>query len=98
MEDDKRWWVYILQSETTGLTYTGVTTNLKRRLRQHNGDLVGGARSTFRGRPWKVLHVEGPLEKRAALQREYAIKGMSREQKLALTPREVCEPLAKRDA
>lgn len=84
VEDEKRWWVYVLQSETIGLTYTGATTNLKRRLRQHNGDLIGGARSTFRGRPWKVLHLEGPMGKIDALQREYEIKGMSRLQKLAL--------------
>lgn len=78
------WWVYVLQSETIGLTYTGATTNLTRRLRQHNGELVGGARFTFRGRPWKVLHLEGPMEKGEALRREYAIKRMSRAQKLAL--------------
>lgn len=84
LEEQKTWWVYVLHSESTGLTYTGATTNLTRRMRQHNGELIGGARFTFRGRPWRVLHVEGPLEKRAALQREYAIKGMSRLQKLAL--------------
>jgi putative endonuclease len=78
------WWVYVLHSETTGLTYTGATTNLTRRMRQHNGELVGGARFTFRGRPWKVLHLEGPMAKVAALQREYAIKQMPRERKLAL--------------
>jgi putative endonuclease len=53
-------------------------------MRQHNGELVGGARSTFRGRPWKVLHLEGPMGKVEAMRREYAIKQMSRAQKLAL--------------
>lgn len=79
------WWVYILQSDKTGLTYTGATTDLRRRLRQHNGEIVGGARSTFRGRPWKVLHLEGPLGKVEALQREFAIKRLSRARKLALS-------------
>jgi putative endonuclease len=84
VEEPKPWWVYVLQSETTALTYTGATTNLARRMRQHNGELVGGARSTFRGRPWKVLHLEGPMGKVEAMRREYAIKQMSRAQKLAL--------------
>lgn len=82
--EQTNWWVYVLHSETTGLTYTGATTNLTRRMRQHNGELVGGARFTFRGRPWKIHHLEGPLVKVEALKREYAIKQMSREQKLAL--------------
>lgn len=83
-----KWFVYILESETTALTYTGATTNFPRRLRQHNGELIGGARSTFRGRPWKLFHLEGPMGKFEALQREYAIKRMSRAKKLALGPPE----------
>lgn len=86
------WWTYVLYSESTGLTYTGTTTNLHRRMRQHNGELIGGARATFRGRPWKVLHVEGPMAKVAAHQREYAIKQLPREKKLALRPPAGAEP------
>jgi len=38
----------------------GITTNLSRRLRQHNGAVVGGAKATRIGRPWKIgLTVEG---------------------------------------
>lgn len=80
------WWTYVLYSESTGLTYTGATTNLHRRMRQHNGEVIGGARATFRGRPWKVLYVEGPMSKVAAHQREYVIKQLPREEKLALRP------------
>lgn len=78
------WWVYLLYSESTGLTYTGATTRLSFRLRQHNGELVGGARATFRGRPWIVRYTEGPLTKADALRREYAIKQLSKQEKLAL--------------
>ena len=39
-------------------TYVGITNNLTRRLRQHIGQLAGGARRTFRcaqpGKPWTV--------------------------------------------
>lgn len=78
------WWVYLLQSTKTGMTYTGATTDFQRRLRQHNGELVGGARTTTRGRPWVSLHVEGPMSKPDALRRELAIKRWPRTRKLAL--------------
>ena len=35
-------------------TYIGATTNIPRRVRQHNGELAGGARATQRGRPWRL--------------------------------------------
>lgn len=37
-------------------TYIGKTNNLRRRLRQHNGQLVGGAKATRRGGgPWRLV-------------------------------------------
>lgn len=78
------WWVYILSSERTGVTYTGVTTDFRRRLRQHNGELAGGARSTRRGRPWTRIHLEGPMGKVEALRRELTIKSWPRSRKLDL--------------
>ena len=43
------------QWRSSGRTYTGITTDLSRRLRQHNGELRGGARATRHGGPWHVL-------------------------------------------
>eukprot|EP00438_Fugacium_kawagutii_P009080 Skav233247 [mRNA] locus=scaffold2786:119058:121401:- [translate_table: standard] len=48
---------YVLRSLTGSRTYTGITTDLSRRLRQHNGELRGGARATRAGGPWNVLCV-----------------------------------------
>jgi len=45
---------YILTNER-GNTYVGSTNNLTRRLRQHNGIISGGARSTRGKGPWRVL-------------------------------------------
>ena len=65
---------YLLVSNANR-TYVGATTNFKRRLRQHNGDLVGGAKATRSGRPWRcVLRVHGFLTFRQALQFEWRFK------------------------
>lgn len=61
------WFVYVLVSRA-GRTYVGIATDVARRLRQHNGELVGGARSTRPGRPWRVAQVAGPVPTRGRAQ------------------------------
>ncbi|MCX2979513.1 GIY-YIG nuclease family protein [Halieaceae bacterium IMCC14734] len=75
------WWVYLLRC-ADGSFYTGVATDPLRRLRQHNGELVGGARYT-RGRRPSVLVWQQPCSDRSAAQRREAeIKQLTRQQKL----------------
>lgn len=48
------WVVYVLRSvPEPRRTYCGVTNDFAHRLRQHNGELAGGAAATHSGRPWK---------------------------------------------
>jgi len=42
------WTLYLLYHAASNRTYLGVTTNVERRLRQHRGEIVGGARYTAR--------------------------------------------------
>lgn len=56
------WYVYFLKSTNTNRTYIGMTNDVLRRLSQHNGELVGGAKYTVSGRPWSVHMVLGPYE------------------------------------
>ena len=67
-----------LLSNGQGRTYIGSTNNFERRLRQHNGELAGGAKYTtaFKGdNGWNpVLLVEGFIEKKVALSFEWRMK------------------------
>jgi putative endonuclease len=65
--------VYVLGSEGNGgyRTYVGWTTDLERRLSEHNAGT--GARST-RGREWDLLYAERYATRREAMSREWHIK------------------------
>ncbi len=76
--------VYILGSEGKGgyRTYVGWTTDLHRRLGEHNSGI--GARST-RGRRWVLLYAERYAIREEAMSREWHLKRDRRFRK-SLTP------------
>ena len=52
------WCTYLLRSlPSPASTYIGFTNDPAKRLRQHNGELVSGARRTHKKRPWEMLLV-----------------------------------------
>lgn len=72
---------YILQCND-GTLYTGYTVNLEHRLAQHN---AGKASKYTRSRlPVKLVYYESFTTKEAAMQRECAIKKLTRQEKLNL--------------
>ena len=77
------WQVYILEC-ADGSLYTGIAADLSRRLRQHNGELVGGPKYTRGRRPVRLLWSEPAADRGAAQQREASIKALSRAAKLTL--------------
>ncbi len=76
------WKVYVLKCADETL-YTGVTTHLKRRVNEHNTSNVG-AKYTRNRRPVELIYFENCDDKVEAMKREYAIKQLSRKEKLKL--------------
>ena len=63
--------MYILASCKNGTLYIGITTNIIRRIEEHNtGDNI----STKRYMPWVCVYFEGYFSKEDALKRETNLK------------------------
>ena len=74
-------YVYIVKCSDDTL-YTGWTNNLEKRILTHNKGK--GAKYTKSRLPVEVVHYEEFEDKIEAMKREYAIKKLSRKQKLKL--------------
>ena len=78
-----QWQVYMLEC-ADGTLYTGVASDMVRRLQQHNGERPGGAKYTRGRRPVQLLWSAPAVDRSAAQQREAAIKKLRRADKLKL--------------
>jgi len=83
VNSDDSWFVYLLLC-ADGSFYTGVTTGLERRIRQHNGEIVGGANYTRARRPVALAWYEVCIDRSVAQQREYSVRRLSRREKQRL--------------
>ena len=73
------WFCYLLLSDDRKKTYVGATNNPNRRLRQHNGEIAGGAVATH-GRSWKRIALVGGFDDdRSALRFEWRWKYLTRQ-------------------
>ena len=74
----KQWSIYLIC--TGNRTYVGATTDPSRRLRQHNREIVGGARSTLHGAgQWQfVMYLTGFKNRSIAMRWEAIVKKRAR--------------------
>jgi putative endonuclease len=79
---EKIWYVYILECSDKTL-YTGITTNLTRRVVEHN-ESSKGAKYTKARRPSKLVYSEILPNRSEASKREIEIKKLSKQDKIAL--------------
>ncbi len=80
---DTMYYVYILLCSDDSL-YTGITPDLRRRMRQHGGLVKGGARYTALRPPKAIAAVWTAPEKSTAAKAEYAIKHLTPAEKRTL--------------
>ena len=93
---DRRWLVYMIRCDDDSL-YTGITTDIGRRWREHGGAAAGrmpsGAKFFGGRRPRQLVYIESGHDRSSASRRELAIKRLARAAKLRLL-REACNEIA----
>ena len=76
------YFLYILQC-SDGSFYTGITTNLERRVKEHNNSKLGAKYTKIR-RPIKLVYSKEFINRSEASIEEARIKNLSRVQKIDL--------------
>ncbi|MDD4136210.1 MAG: GIY-YIG nuclease family protein [Candidatus Shapirobacteria bacterium] len=76
------YFLYILQCVDNTL-YTGITTNLDRRLKEHNNSKLGAKYTKIR-RPVKLVYSQQFTDRSEASKEESRIKKLSRQEKINL--------------
>ena len=82
MSTSTNWFVYILACHDNSL-YTGITTDLERRVQEHN-EGNKGSKYTRARRPVKLVYSEPAIDRSTASQREIQLKSLSSDKKRAL--------------
>jgi putative endonuclease len=78
------YYVYITTNTTKNVFYTGMTNNIRRRMREHRKNK--GISKTFAGKYYchKLIYYETLATPKEAIDREKEIKNMSRKDKIDL--------------
>jgi len=70
-------YIYALRSEIDGRIYVGMSSNVEKRLKEHNAGYVF---STKGYRPWKLIYIEKALNRlKARIREKYLKSGVGKE-------------------
>ena len=78
----KSWFVYVVRCKDNSL-YTGITTDISRRVKEHNTS-KRGAKYTRSRRPVRLVHEMKVLNRSEALKLEYKFKQLKKAEKEAI--------------
>ena len=76
------YYVYIITNKSNTVLYTGITSNLVRRIYEHKNKIVDGFSKTYNVN--KLVYFETSSSIESAIKREKEIKGKKREYKINL--------------
>lgn len=79
MTTHNTWFVYLLRCNDNSL-YAGITTDIERRLHQHNHTKLG-AKYTRAKRPVTLAFIESATDKSSASKREYQLRKLTKTSK-----------------
>ncbi|MDO8610163.1 MAG: GIY-YIG nuclease family protein [bacterium] len=82
------WYLYIVEAKDKSL-YTGITTNINRRIQEHNNGK--GAKYLSGRRPVSLIYSEKLNNQSEALKRENEIKGWNKKKKLLLVKSQILQ-------
>ena len=83
MNETNNWYVYIVRCSDNSL-YTGITTNLDKRINEHNQSSKLAAKYTRGRRPVRLVYQEKLISRSQATKRESQIKQLKKEDKETL--------------
>jgi putative endonuclease len=84
------YYVYLLRSRTDNKIYTGFTTDLRRRIKEH---FTGQVHSTLRFHNLNLIYYEAYISKEDAIQREKYLKSTKGERTIKLVMKNTLAPI-----
>jgi putative endonuclease len=78
----KQYYVYILANKKNGIFYTGVNSDLMKRMHQHKNNIFEGFTSKYK--VYKLVYYKETNDINSAIAEEKRINGLSRVKKIAI--------------
>jgi putative endonuclease len=79
---EKQYYVYLMTNDHNSVLYTGVTSDLKKRIYEHKEKMIPGFTAKYN--VVKLVYYETFEDPESAIRREKQIKGGSRRKKISL--------------